>query len=179
VAPPVELIVHDIVHDPLPRGDFDLVHARAVLQHVPERDDVVATLLGAARPGGALLLEEGDFRGFVEQPLPEPYGTVHRLMNDPAFTPWREPSFGTRLPALLRDLGAVDIDVHGDAWAMRPGTAAGDWWFLAVAETLPKLVDAGVLDAAGADAVQATITDPDLVIVSPVSLAISARRAAP
>ncbi len=174
----VTLLHHDVVRDPAPGRDFDVIHARAVLQHLPERETVLARLIEWLRPGGWLLIEETDVRAFVEQPLPEPYGTVHRLMNDPAFTPWREPNFGTRLAALLGDRGLVDIDVEGQAWAMRPGEPGGDWWFLAVQRTLPRLLAAGVIDDVAAASVRDTIADPSLVIVSPLSLAIRARRPA-
>lgn len=177
-APPsnVTLLQHDIVNDAPPGRDFDLVHARAVLQHLPEREAVLDTLIALLRPGGTLLVEEGDFTVFDRQPLPEPYGTVHRTMNDPAFTPWREPNFGTRLVSLLTALGLTDIDVTGQSWAMRPGTAAGDWWFLGVERALPILEAAGLVDAATLAATRETIADPTFVMLSPLSLAVSARK---
>ncbi len=172
----VTLLRHDIVNDIPPEGSFDLIHTRAVLQHIPEREAVLGTLVSILRPGGHLLIEESDFSAFVAQPLPEPYGTVHRTMNDPSFTPWREPNFGTRLPALLRERGLVDIDVAGQSWAMRPGEAAGDWWFLAVERVLPTLEAAGVIDSRAATATREIIVDPELVLLSPLSLAASARK---
>jgi len=171
----VTLLRHDIVNEPLPRGDFDLVHARAVLQHIPEREVVLDTLLAAARPGGTLVVEESDFRAFEAQPLPEPYATVHQIMSSTEFTPWREPHFGSRLVSLLRARGLDDIDVTGDSWAMRPGEPAGDWWFLAVERTLPTLQRAGLLDQDQVDSVRRIIADPGLVMLSPLSLAIVVR----
>jgi SAM-dependent methyltransferase len=172
----VTLLQHDIVNDLPPDGAFDLVHARAVLQHIPEREAVVDTLIGLVRSGGHVLIEESDFSAFLAQPLPEPYGTVHRTMNDPSFSPWREPNFGTRLPALLRDRGLVDIDITGQSWAMRPGEPAGDWWFLGVERALPILEDAGLIDAVAANATRAFIRDPMSVLLSPLSLAVRARK---
>jgi len=172
--PNATLLQHDIVHDALPGRDFDLVHARAVLQHIPEREVVLDRLISMLRPGGVLVVEESDFRAFAEQPLPEPYGTVHRAMNDPAFTPWREPNFGTRLPSLLAARGVGSIRIDGQAWSMRPGEPAGDWWFLAVERTLPALLAAGVIDDDAAAKVRATIGDPSFTILSPLSLAVSA-----
>lgn len=173
--PNVTLRRHDIVNDEPPGHEFDLVHARAVLQHIPEREAVLDGLVAMLRPGGRLLVEESDFRAFADQPLPEPYGTVHRTMNDPAFTPWRDANFGTRLPSLLSARDLANVDVTGQAWAMRPGEAAGDWWFLAVERTLPRLEAAGVVDEPTAAAVRETINDPTFVMISPLSLAVSAR----
>jgi SAM-dependent methyltransferase len=56
----VDVARHDVVVDPLPEGAFDLVHARLVLVHVPERLTAVHRLVQALRPGGWLLIEDGD-----------------------------------------------------------------------------------------------------------------------
>ncbi|MER5268567.1 class I SAM-dependent methyltransferase [Actinosynnema sp. NPDC002837] len=51
---------HDVVHDPLPEAGFDLVHARLVLLHLPEREQVLRKLVRALKPGGVLQLDEFD-----------------------------------------------------------------------------------------------------------------------
>jgi len=57
-APNVELRIHDVVRDPLPEAEFDLIHARLVLVHLPARDEVMTKLVAALRPTGWLVLEE-------------------------------------------------------------------------------------------------------------------------
>jgi SAM-dependent methyltransferase len=59
-APNLEVRQHNIVTDPLPEGAYDLIHARLVLMHLPERDSVLARLVTALKPGGWLLDEEFD-----------------------------------------------------------------------------------------------------------------------
>ena len=56
----VELLEHDVAAGPPPDGPFDLVHARLVLVHVPERDRALVTMAAALRPGGVLLVEDAD-----------------------------------------------------------------------------------------------------------------------
>ncbi|QNP76132.1 class I SAM-dependent methyltransferase [Streptomyces roseirectus] len=56
----VRLMRHDIVRDPLPEGAYDLVHARLVLMHLPDRHQVLNRLVTALRPGGWLVLEDFD-----------------------------------------------------------------------------------------------------------------------
>ncbi|WP_190822976.1 class I SAM-dependent methyltransferase [Saccharopolyspora pogona] len=51
---------HDIVHDELPESEFDLIHARLVLLHLPQRREVLDRLITALKPGGWLVLEEFD-----------------------------------------------------------------------------------------------------------------------
>lgn len=59
-GPAVEVVRHDVVRDEPPVGDFDLVHARLVLMHVPERDEALRRMASALRPGGWLLVEDYD-----------------------------------------------------------------------------------------------------------------------
>jgi SAM-dependent methyltransferase len=59
-SPNVEILEHDVASDPPSDGTFDLVHARLVLVHVPERDRALANMVSALRPGGILLVEDAD-----------------------------------------------------------------------------------------------------------------------
>ena len=48
----------DIEKDRIPAAHFDIVHARALLQHVPSREEVIPKLIAALKPGGWLVLED-------------------------------------------------------------------------------------------------------------------------
>ena len=61
----------DIRCEDLPEG-AGLLHARLVLEHLPERQDVLQRMVRALRPGGWILLTDTDFR------------TVHLSEDDPA-----------------------------------------------------------------------------------------------
>lgn len=50
-APCLDVVQHDIVREPLTESAFDLIHARLVLLHLPERLAVLAKLVHALRPG--------------------------------------------------------------------------------------------------------------------------------
>ncbi len=64
-APNVEVRQHDIVTEALPEGAFDLVHARAVLEHLPQHERALGRMAAALKPGGWLLVEDVDFASFV------------------------------------------------------------------------------------------------------------------
>ena len=51
---------HDVAADDPPDDEFDLVHARLVLSHVPGRDTGLERMAAALRPGGWLLVEDFD-----------------------------------------------------------------------------------------------------------------------
>ena len=166
---------HDITTDRLPAAHFDLIHARAVLQHLPTRDEVFAKFVELAKPGGWIVVEDGDFRSFEAQPLPEPLGTVHRLLATGAADGFREPNFGSRAIELFRAHGLTDIDVLGDTWAMRGNEDSGEWWFMAMEHVAPRLIEAEVVSAAQMDEALAQARDPAFVMLSTQSLAVWGR----
>ena len=59
-APNVEVIRHDIVSDTLEESVFDLAHTRLVLVHLSQREQAIARMLTALKPGGWLVLQEFD-----------------------------------------------------------------------------------------------------------------------
>jgi 2-polyprenyl-3-methyl-5-hydroxy-6-metoxy-1,4-benzoquinol methylase len=56
--PNLEVRRLDLLTDELPRDAFDLVHARYVLEHVPERETVLRRLVRTLRPGGVIVVTD-------------------------------------------------------------------------------------------------------------------------
>lgn len=54
----------DIRSDELPRGEFDLVHSRLVLEHLPDRRQIIGRLAATLRPGGWMVIEDYDWTAF-------------------------------------------------------------------------------------------------------------------
>jgi SAM-dependent methyltransferase len=117
----IEVRRHDVVRDPPPAETFDLVHARLVLVHLPERAAVLARLAGCLRPGGWLVIEDADP---ALQPLacPDAAGPAQELANRirhgfRALLAGRgaDLAFGRTLPRLLRAAGCeqVSAELHG------------------------------------------------------------------
>ncbi|MEQ8840997.1 MAG: methyltransferase domain-containing protein [Acidimicrobiales bacterium] len=167
---------HDIATDPLPREHFDIVHARAVLQHVPSREEVIPKLIEALKPGGWLVLEDGQFLGFGEQGLAEPYRSIHQIISAGGQEEWRDPNFGLQILDRMRAHGLVDLDIVGDLWAMRPGEPSGEWWFMALERAIPHLVAAGMVTEEDGDAAMAQVRAPGFVMLSPASIATIGRK---
>lgn len=120
----VRLLRHDIVRDPLPGQGYDLVHARLVLLHLPERLSVLRRLVSALRPGGWLVLEEFDCGWTPVLAAPDEetatvfqrvHGTLLGLLEQAGADPlWGRRVFGAMLRAGLTDLTAT---TYAEAWA--------------------------------------------------------------
>jgi len=121
-----EVLRHDVAADE-PPGTFDLIHARLVLTHVPERDAALSGMIRALRPGGWLVLEDADP---ALQPLlcPEESGPAEVLGNrlrrgfrSLLAARGADLGFGRTLPRRLRDAGL--LDVVADAYFPMTGPA--------------------------------------------------------
>ncbi len=57
----LEVLRHDVRTEGFAEASFDLVHARAVLMHLPARMSVLKRMASWLAPGGWLLIEDSDF----------------------------------------------------------------------------------------------------------------------
>src|SRR4051812_21025395 len=131
---------HDVALDPPPEpGTFDLVHARLVLVHVPDRARALATMAVALRPGGRLLVEDADT---ALQPLAclDDSGPAQRRANrlrdavrELMTRRGADLRYGRTLPRALRTAGLVDVAAAGSfpvgdwpaiGWRRRPSARA-------------------------------------------------------
>ncbi len=110
----VEVRQHDVV-DELPGTGFDLIHARLVLVHLPEREEVVGKLASALRPGGWLFLEDVD-TALHSAAFLDPQEEAQQLGNRirEGFVTLLgsrgvDLTWGRKLPQLLRNSGLVDV----------------------------------------------------------------------
>jgi SAM-dependent methyltransferase len=130
----LEVRRHDIATDPLEESSFDLVHARAVLAHLPERDSVLARLVAALRPGGWILIEDVDFGTSTSfspsDPIVHPADAA-RIMaraNGAVLDVLRaagvDPEYGQVLPARLLELPLVEVGAEARSELVRGGSSA-------------------------------------------------------
>src|SRR4051794_21337233 len=56
--PNLDVRRHDITTDDVPESEFDLVHARLLLEHLPAHALALSKLVAALKPGGWLLVED-------------------------------------------------------------------------------------------------------------------------
>jgi SAM-dependent methyltransferase len=92
--------------------DFDVVYARCVLSHQADPRSGLASMLAAARPGGSVLVEDVDVAAVWSSPPCDVLARHVDLYLAAARGLGARPDVGRHLAPLLRELGAVDIDVQ-------------------------------------------------------------------
>ncbi|GAA4227966.1 ubiquinone/menaquinone biosynthesis C-methylase UbiE [Streptosporangium album] len=128
IRPGLTVARHDIVNDPLPSGTFDLIHARLVLSHLPERQRVLERLHAALRPGGWLQIDEVDISNWSPLVTPdrrgrELYETYTAAMARVLGSAGSDPTWGGSVAQAMSEAGLVDIDPACRIEVWGPGSA--------------------------------------------------------
>jgi SAM-dependent methyltransferase len=158
--PNLEVLRHDATSDEFPAGSFDLIHARAVIMHIPDRMAVLRRMASWLAPGGWLLAEECDFGSWL--------GDFDRIW---AAHPgaWHEAfpngSLGQGRAVLrqIHQLGLTDIGADAELDIVQPGTPLAEFYQLSIAALAGSLVSSGVMTAAEAATLEARLDEPDFL----------------
>ncbi|HEY0582480.1 MAG TPA: methyltransferase domain-containing protein, partial [Chloroflexota bacterium] len=176
-GPNVEVRRHDVVAEPLEDNAYDLIHARLVLEHLPERDAVLTKLAQALRPGGWLMIEDVDYVSGI--PISALGAAEHAHSQATRLAEFGrqgvEHAFGRQLPARLRGLGLTDVGNEGRVWVMEGGSPGARWFGLSMQHLRPRLVGPGKLTEAEVDRMLELFDDPAWSAFSPIILAAWAR----
>jgi len=157
----VEVLRYDLRSEDLPAGQFDLVHARMLVQHLPDRAAAVARLTAALRPGGWLFLEDTDslplFRSatsedFLQDIRQAGYGLMRQTGHEP-----RGGHFDLQL-LLAGPLEAVSAE--GRVVMMQGGSEQARHYQLWLEFMRPRIVAAGLLPDSRIAAALAEMSDP-------------------
>ncbi|WNM40161.1 methyltransferase domain-containing protein [Micromonospora halotolerans] len=174
---------HDVRTEPPPGDAFDLIHARLVLLHLPERRRVLASLAGALAPGGWLVVEEFDCTAPLRV-LAAPSDDAAKLFaqvtdamldilqNHGADLAWAQDVHGELVAAGLVE---VDTVVHAQSW---PGGSLGASLYGTNSRQLePELLDAG-LSPGQMEAFRRLLRDPGFAVMSYQFVSTRGRRPA-
>jgi SAM-dependent methyltransferase len=171
----VQVRVHNIVTDPLDQ-DFDLIHARTVLGHLPERIAVIAKLVAALRPGGWLLLEDVDISGGVNLADAQQFGFpaslrptlrgAYQAMEAIGAQAGFDGEFGRELPRHLVDAGLVDVDAEACSRLITGGSTRSAFYELSYRGLADAYVGTGRITRGELDALIRSCGDPDAMMMS-------------
>jgi len=177
----LEIRCHDIVHDELPGEAFDLIHARLVLIHLPERRQVLRRLIDALRPGGWILLEEFDAESLPitvlgDASARERFRRGHEAMKRVIADAGADYGWGRALYGVFLDENLVEVGAEGST---RMWTGGSSWAELFVENTdqlEEKMVATGDVTAADLDAFRSVLNDPAAAFNSYLTVSAWGRR---
>ena len=165
----VEVLRHDVTRDPLEPGAYDLVHARMVVEHLPDRAGVIGRLVAALRPGGVLLLEDLFFGGpasTIMEPATRPaqFAPVMTRVCEAFAAGLRvagaDMQFGIQLPGALAAAGLQDVQAELTSRLISGGSSESAFYLHSVRERGAQLVGVGLLSQEDMDRALTWTHDP-------------------
>jgi SAM-dependent methyltransferase len=174
--PGLEVLRHDVTAEELP-GGFDLVHARWLVEWLPDKRLALRRMVSALRPGGVLLIEEPDFVTIYGAGEPAIRRVVAATTAYLESTCPVECQYGRRALADLAAVSLEDVQAEGRCPIVRGGSPlAADFLRLTIEKYRePVLAGTAITEDEYAHAV-AALQDPDTIVVAPMTVAAWGRR---
>jgi SAM-dependent methyltransferase len=166
---------HDVGSDPLEERAFDVIHTRAVLQHVPKRAEALTSLVRALRPGGWLLVEDIVAPSPAAYPALPVWGKILDGMNRGFRSVGADPYYGLAVPSLMAAAGLVDVGCDARVPMLHSGTPRMEFVSLSVEQVKDRLVAAGVVTADEVAQALAAFRAPGFTMTAAIMIATSGR----
>jgi SAM-dependent methyltransferase len=151
-------LAHDLTASGLvPGGPFDIVYARLLLFHLPQRVAVLARLWDAVAPGGHLIVQDYDIRSAGVLPPLDSVGELLQVITGTFTASGCDVHAGTRLPQLFAQAGVGHpdgTDVAGRIEPLASGRALFEGGFRSI---LPAALARGITTSPAAEAALAAI----------------------
>lgn len=178
-APNVEVREQDIVTTPLEKETYDLVHAKILLMHLPEREQVLQQFVDALKPGGCLLVEEADIRSIQTCAPPEPLLTrAANALTTFFYFSGADPGYGLKLLPAVKRTGLKNIGTDCQLTAVQAGTPEMQTISLSLAKLAPMIVQAGLMGKHEVERAFEILEEPsDFTIYTPITVSVWGQRA--
>jgi SAM-dependent methyltransferase len=168
----VEVRCADITREPLREAGFDLVFARAVLCHLPERDRAVRHMLAGLRPGGLLVVHDFDIRACAMTcPDNAEFARAVRAVVEVMTPTGWDADWCLRQPVALMAAGARDVGVRSWVELMRGGSPEMNALGLTFSRVAARMADVGLVSVEQMARIQDCCGDPSFACLSPMSIA--------
>ena len=177
----LEVCRHDVVTDPLPARKFDLIHARLVLVHLPNREKVLDRMVAALKPGGWLLTEEFDSFSAPAAPARCPWeSTLNSAMAFRELMAARgvDSGFGRTLLGQLRDRELHDLHAEGRTLMMQGGSTSARLMKANYMQLREAIMESGKVTTTEFEQDLARLDDADFIAPLPIMWSVSGRRGA-
>ena len=165
----------DVGRDGFPAGCFDLIHARALLCHVPARDTVLARAVEWLAPGGWLVLGEA----YMFAPDTSPYPALRRFYRA-VDQRWKaqgaDMQWARRLPGLMALAGLRQLTVTTRSNCMGLGGVHDAFALATIRQIGGVMVKDGDITQAELDEMVALFNNPAFVDVRSVFISVRGQK---
>ena len=173
----LEVRRHDLVHDELPAGSFDLAHARSVVSWLGS-SDALQRLIASLRPGGWLLLEDFDWAiGGPGEDAPVVVKAYNAMLDAIEHVGYDQ-HFGRTLLARLERAGLEDTRSEGRAYVVHGGSPATAFDRFSLIALREALIAAGALTRAESEEAERYLDNRASHVLTPVLFAAWGRKPA-
>ncbi|MFG2006861.1 class I SAM-dependent methyltransferase [Spirillospora sp. NPDC048911] len=156
---------HDVRSEE-PPGKFNLIHARLVLMHLPEREAVLEKLVSALEPGGVLVVSDWDFTNpdyLIAAPTEESAAAFRKFQKaivGLAEHVGADSAWARRLPTAFHKAGLADVTTSGEisSWS---GGSPGCLLHLSNTRQLEGPLTAVGMTAEDLDTLREALVHPD------------------
>jgi SAM-dependent methyltransferase len=174
--PTLQVLRHDLTAEDLP-GDFDLIHARYLVEWLPNKLLALRRMVAALRPGGVLLDEEPDWVTIFE--TPESSALRHVMIAAMRYLEATCPidtQYGRRLVDDLVAAGLRDVQAEGRCAIVAGGSTPADFLRLTIEKLRAPLVSGHRASEIELNEAVAILEDPAANVMFPLTVAAWGRR---
>ena len=148
--PNLDVWEFNLITDDLPESEFDLIHARGLLIHLPKREEILKKLARAVKPGGWLFVEDPDFLIYgidpsVSPPMSELAKKVDQAMLQAIDLIGLDTHFGGRLFGLIRSIGFESVQGRGEVSVYLGGAPVSELMKLTVERLRTPILATGLV----------------------------------
>jgi ubiquinone/menaquinone biosynthesis C-methylase UbiE len=143
--PNLEIVQRDVTAEELPGDGYHLIHARALLVHLANRDELVHQMARRLRPGGVLLLEEPDLAAGCASGSPT-YVRVNELACAAVAKKGNDWFWPAMLPTKLVAAGLVEVAGAATTELYNGGSSMAEFWALTIEQITPMVLAEGATE---------------------------------
>ncbi|ONH49793.1 Methyltransferase domain-containing protein [Pseudomonas cedrina] len=158
--PGIHVVAHNVVTDDFPAASFDVVHARALLCHLAEREEILTRAITWLRPGGWLVIEDVSLQPSLstENPLLRKVAQAGVTLLEQSIG--SDMRWADTLPRQLRERGLSNCAHRTLEGRIGDGSAADTFWAATTAQAVPALLKLQLLTQQDLDAMADLRADP-------------------
>jgi SAM-dependent methyltransferase len=159
-SPNLVVMAHDVERESFAAESFDLVHARALLMHLGNRDEILTKVTSWLKPGGWLVVSDADMFSVDSSPYPA-MKHLWEAAEQLFVSQGSNPRWARRLPVLLGRAGLVDRGMSVTVDVVGGGGVTDEFWRSSFAQVKPFLLQRELVSEATYAEAYALVDDPN------------------